>query len=215
MIPIKALFLGSLLAIASCRPGPVEPPVLEPQAPVTSEESELGQFEPPPADPAKPMGENGREGEGQLGPAPGGTLVRSDGKKIEVGTLYADRGAVVVFYRGHWCKPCRTQLEELQQNIDKLAGLGFSIHAISTDDPSDSAALAKKLGLGFNLYSDPGGLAANAWSVFSAEHGLARPAVFVVRPGGQIAARFVTDSPTHRPPMDEVLAAAEQASPRQ
>lgn len=214
MISMKSLVLGSLLAIASCRPGPVEPPGPTSQAPITDEKTELGAFEPPPADPADPRGVDGREGEGQLGPAPGGTLVRSDGQRIEVGTLYADRGAVVVFYRGHWCKPCRTQLEELQLNIDKLAGLGFSIHAISTDDPSDSAALKQKLGLGFKLYSDPGGLAANAWSVYSAEHGMARPAVFVVRPGGQIAARFVTDSPTHRPPMDELLAAAEQASPR-
>lgn len=210
MTPMKALMIALLLgATASCTPAPGAPGPAAPLPPTASEQAEARTFEAPPAEAAET---EARAGEGQLGPAPGGSLVRSDGKSIDVASLYAERGAVVVFYRGHWCKPCRAQLEDLQKDIDKFTARGFAIHAISTDDPADSAELKQKLGLAFHLYSDQGGLASNAWSVYSAEHGLARPAVFVVRPGGIIAAKFVTETPTHRPPMEDLLAQVEQAS---
>ena len=198
-----------LVGLAACTPAQTAPSPAAPLPPMQGEQANTRAFEPPTE---KPAAEPTTEGEGTLGTAPGGTLVRSDAAKVDVSSFYAEGGAVVVFYRGHWCKPCRAQLAELQTNIDRFMGQGFKVYAISVDAPSDSAELKQTLGLGFDLYSDTSGLAANAWSVYSAEHGLARPAVFVVRKGGVIAAKFVTETPTHRPPMEELLAAVERAS---
>jgi peroxiredoxin len=146
-----------------------------------------------------------------LGKAPGGTVLQSDGTSVDVSSFYTESGAIIVFYRGHWCKQCRKQLEELQAEFDEFSKRGFGVFAISTDDPSDSAALRARLGLTYDLYSDTAGIATQAWGIYSREHDLARPAVFVIRPGGDIVYRYVSDTPSDRPKNDELLTIADEA----
>ena len=38
----------------------------------------------------------------KLESAPGGTVTTHSGEKLELSGLWADKKAVVVFYRGHW-----------------------------------------------------------------------------------------------------------------
>ena len=82
---------------------------------------------------------------------------------------------------------------------------------MSTDEPSTSAELRKKIGLGFTLLSDEGGMTINAWGVYTKEHDLARPSVFVIAPGGVIAYRYVSDSPADRPTPTVLLEQAAKA----
>ena len=149
-----------------------------------------------------------------LGDAPGGIVTRSDGETVDIASFYAETGAILVFYRGHWCKPCRKQLSELDADFAEFAKRGFGIFAISTDNPSDSAALRERLNLSFDLYSDTAGIATSAWGIYSREHDLARPAVFVIRAGGAIEYRYVSDTPTDRPKNAELLDIADQTLAR-
>lgn len=137
--------------------------------------------------------------------APGGSFTTWDGRPVDLGKATKTRGAVVVFYRGHWCKQCRKQLRELEAIRTQLGDRGFDVYAISTDEPRTSAELRRTLGIGFTLLSDVGGMSINAWGVFTKEHELARPAVFVVVPGGEISYRYVSDSPSDRPSPETLL----------
>jgi len=145
--------------------------------------------------------------------APGGEFIASDGKKVDLGKEIAEHGTVVVFYRGHWCKPCREQLKELEKIRTRLEKRGFTVYAVSTDEPSTSADLRKSLGLGFTLLSDPGGVSITGWGVYTREHDLARPSVFVIAPGGRIAYRYVSDTPVDRPAPAALLDEAAKALP--
>lgn len=198
----------ALIVACAPKPAPQQAPAsaLDPSAASEGESRAMPVAKPAPAYVTEPG-----VARTDLGKAPGGTVIRSDGTSVDLASVYADTGAVVVFYRGHWCKQCRKQLSELQADLDELAKRGFTVYAISTDDPADSAALRERLGLTFELYSDTAGIATQAWGIYSREHDLARPAVFVIKPGGDIVYRYVSDTPNDRPKTDELLEIAEQA----
>jgi peroxiredoxin len=210
-LPAKSLswVVAGLLA-ASCSPEPPPPayPTGASKATPGTDERQLAVEKPPPAADHSDPG----EGRTELGAAPPGTWVASDGARVSVESLHSGRGAVVVFYRGSWCKACRTQLAELSDAVAEFKGRNFEVHAISTDSPEKSRELIGRLGLDFQLYSDVGGFASRAWGVYTREHDLARPAVFVVAPGGEVVYRYVSDTPTDRPKVGELLEIAERAT---
>jgi peroxiredoxin len=140
--------------------------------------------------------------------APDGTFTTDDGKKVQMSELLANKGAVIVFYRGHWCRQCRKQLEELESIRAELEGRGFEVYAVSVDDPQTSTDLKKRLSLGYTLLSDKGGMSITSWGVYTKEHDLARPATFVIASGGTIGYRYVSDNPKDRPSPETILAEA-------
>lgn len=203
----------AVLLIGACAPEPVPPPKYPTEAVPPQERDEEETRKLAVEKPEQPGASRPPEVDRDLGQAPPGTFKTSEGNKVDVSSLTEGRGAIIVFYRGHWCKYCRVQLEELQAAKDELAARGFDIHAVSTDQPEKAKELKKKLGLDFELYSDVGGLASQAWGVYSPELDLARPSVFVVAPGGEIVYRFVSDTPEDRPTIPTLLEAAEKARP--
>lgn len=206
---------GVLLLLASC--GSSEP-VVEPanaQDPATENEYTGRNIAAPPADGnRKPAGKlvapTGARNEFSSS-VPPSKFQTTDGQPTDLATATADQGAVVVFYRGHWCKQCRKQLAELEEARGEIEGRGFEIYAVSTDAPEASKELAKRLNLGYALLSDKVGMAIQAWGVYTAEHDLARPAVFVIAPGGEISYRYVSDSPADRPAVADILAEIDKA----
>lgn len=67
-----------------------------------------------------------------------------------------ERGpVVVVFYRGGWCPYCNIHLAELRESLDDIKALGASLIAISPQRPDDSMSFAERLGLDFDVLSDP------------------------------------------------------------
>lgn len=69
-------------------------------------------------------------------------------------------------------------------------------------------ALKKRLGItAFDLYTDKGGAASQAWKVWDAETEISLAASFVVEPGGKVIFRFVGADKTDRPSVDAILAA--------
>lgn len=80
---------------------------------------------------------------------------------------------------------------------------------VSVDPPDKSRELKERLGLEhLELYTDPGGALAKAFSVYDEEGEIALTASFVVRPNGAIAFKYVGANKADRPPVDTLLNAA-------
>lgn len=143
--------------------------------------------------------------EHELSDAPGGTVTGAGGASIDLATLWVKQPVVVVFYRGHWCPHCQRQLADLEKRRAELTAAGATVVAISSDTPADAAAMKTKLALGFELYSDSELAVITKWGVEDFGQGIAKPATFIVQPGGEITFRKVGEKPEDRPSSQQIL----------
>ena len=139
--------------------------------------------------------------------APASVVQGRDGQSVDLASMWAGQRVLLVFYMGHWCPHCQKQLGELNEHAAEFSARGATIVAVSTDQPADANALHERLSLGFELYSDPDLAVITRWGVQDSSTNVARPAVFVVEPGGAISYRHVGQSQTDRPSVSELLAA--------
>jgi peroxiredoxin len=139
--------------------------------------------------------------------APAATVVKRDGTMIDLSEMWAKQKVVVVFYRGGWCPHCQKQLAMLQKEQKQFADSGAIILGISSDSVEDANKTRDKLGLNFELYSDPQLTVISKWGVEDVGQNIARPSTFIVEPGGMISYRKVGKSPADHPSVDELIAA--------
>jgi len=145
-----------------------------------------------------------------LGVAPEAVVTKRDGTSFDLATLWdkeKDQKVVVVFYRGGWCPHCQKQMAELQSHYRDFNEAKAIVVGVSNEAAPDVKAFRDKLGLGFELYSDPDLAMITKWGVADTGAGISRPATFVIEPGGAIAYRKVGENPSDHPSMDELLAA--------
>ena len=87
----------------------------------------------------------------ELPKAPDFTLQAADGSNVSL----SDYSGNVVFinFWATWCPPCRFEMPHLQQLYEQYADQGFTILAVSLDDPFAPAApeFAEQLGLTFPI----------------------------------------------------------------
>jgi peroxiredoxin len=86
--------------------------------------------------------------------APSITLTDIDGAKLDLGAAFAEKPAIVVFYRGSWCPFCNRQLAALGELEPKLLALGYQILAVSPDTADGLKKMAGKNHLDYRLLSD-------------------------------------------------------------
>ncbi len=173
-----------VVALIACRPAPVLNPNKDTKA--LKEESSI-------------------QRENEISTAPGGTVQGKDGVAVDLATLWEKAPVVVVFYRGHWCPHCQRQLGDLEKRRSELTALGATVVAISSDTPADAAARKTKLALGFELYSDAALAVITKWGVEDFGQGIAKPATFIVQPGGAISFRRIGEKPEDRPSSQQIL----------
>ncbi|HEY4176213.1 MAG TPA: peroxiredoxin-like family protein [Kofleriaceae bacterium] len=140
----------------------------------------------------------------ELTNAPGGTVTTRDGGHFDIASAWATKPAVVIFYRGHWCPHCQYQMSELQKHRQDFVDRGVTIIAISSDEPADLTSMRDKLGLTFELYSDTQLAVIQQWGVEDFGNGIAKPATFIVQPGGAITFQKVGVKPDDRPSVAEI-----------
>jgi peroxiredoxin len=143
--------------------------------------------------------------------APSATVTKRDGNQIDLASLWEKQKVVVVFYRGGWCPHCQKQLTELQANQKQFADAGAILVGISSDSVEDANKTRDKLGLNFELYSDPSLDVITRWGVEDVSANIARPATFIVETGGAVVYRRIGKSPADHPPIDELVAAVSSA----
>jgi peroxiredoxin len=145
--------------------------------------------------------------------APAGSVVHGkDGSAVDLASLWADKRVLLVFYMGHWCPHCQKQLGELNDHQADFTAHATTIIAVSTDTPEDATALKAKLGLAFDIYSDPDLQTIGKWGVADYGANVAKPATFIIQPGGAITFRKVGASQTDRPSVAELLSALDASS---
>lgn len=149
----------------------------------------------------------------ELDAAPGGVVTSRDGKSVDLSTLWATQPVVVVFYRGHWCPHCQYQFGELQKHKQAFVDRGVNVVGISSDEPTDLDALRNKVGLTFELYSDAGLAVIPKWGVEDFGKSIAKPATFLVRPGGDISFQRIGEKPEDRPSVQQILEAIDASKP--
>lgn len=173
-----------IVALTACRPAPVLNPDKDTKA---------------------LKAESAVQRENEISVAPGGTVRGPNGSAVDLSTLWEKAPVVVVFYRGHWCPHCQRQLGELEKRRAELAAHGATVIAISSDTPEDAAAMKTKLTLGFELYSDAELAVITKWGVEDFGQGIAKPATFIVQPGGAITFRKIGEKPEDRPSTQQIL----------
>jgi peroxiredoxin len=167
--------------------------------------------EEPPLNPYKGKGRAGPpQVEQEVSTAPPATVTKRDGNQLDLADTWAKQKVLVVFYRGGWCPYCQKQLTELQANQKKFADAGAIIVGISSDSTEDANKTRDKLGLNFELYSDPQLAVISKWGVEDVGSNIARPACFIVEPGGTVTYRRIGKSPSDMPSIEELVAALEK-----
>lgn len=77
------------------------------------------------------------------------TFALPDGKRLRVPEELDHDFQVILFYRGHWCSYCLTQLTSFQSGLAKLEAEGIGVLAASVDDEEHAAGTIEKLNLTF------------------------------------------------------------------
>jgi len=184
---VNRVVLGLLLITMACRP------------------------EEPPLNPYKGKGRAGPpQVEQEPSNAPPAMVTKRDGSQVDLASMWEKQKVLVVFYRGGWCPYCQKQLTELQTNQKKFADAGAIILGISSDPVEDANKTRDKLQLNFELYSDPQLAVISKWGVEDVGSNIARPATFVVEPGGTITYRRIGKSPADQPSIEELISALEK-----
>jgi peroxiredoxin len=132
----------------------------------------------------------------------------------------ADALTMLVFYRGHHCPICMTQLKELQGLVPEFQELGVRVLAISSDTEERAAQTEAKLGAGALPLGHGLPLStARAWGLFISQGrgktsiGIEEPALFsepglfVVRGDLTLYYASVQTMPFARPSMQDMLKA--------
>lgn len=69
-----------------------------------------------------------------------------------------EKGPVVLFfYRGHWCKYCNRQLEELSDSIELIIEKGASVITVTPETSEYVDQTSEKFGNSFRIISDTDG----------------------------------------------------------
>ncbi|WP_420029015.1 peroxiredoxin [Leucobacter chromiireducens] len=71
--------------------------------------------------------------------------------------------AVVYFYPAAFTPGCTTEACDFRDNLGALSAAGYTVYAVSGDDPETLARFAEEHALTYTLLSDPGHAAAQAW----------------------------------------------------
>lgn len=77
------------------------------------------------------------------------TFNLTGGRQLRVPDDFDHPFQAILFFRGHWCPYCQTQLKSYQMALAKLDEEGIGVMAASVDDEEQSAAMIQSLGLTF------------------------------------------------------------------
>ncbi len=116
-----------------------------------------------------------------------------DGAFVEVTDQdFVGGWSVVAFYPADFTFVCPTELEDLQNEYDKLRALGVEIYAVSTDTHfahkawHDTSPAIKKIK--YAMVGDPAHVLSSNFGVLIEEAGLADRGTFIIDPDGTIQA---------------------------
>jgi peroxiredoxin len=141
------------------------------------------------------------------------------GKQRNYASIRGAKGTVLVFFRSaKWCPFCQAQLKDLMGAQAALAQRGYSLAAISYDDPSVLSGFSRGHAIGYTLLSDAGSKMITAFGLRDPQYapgsfadGVPKPAIFVINTAGIVLKKMVSTDYRVRPSNTDILAAVEGA----
>ncbi|SDX84664.1 redoxin domain-containing protein [Halobellus clavatus] len=151
---------------------------------------------------------------GEEAPAFTATYKGSDHETFDLADHLGDGPVVLAFFPGAFTPPCSNEMVALQERYDDFADAGATLFGVSADSAFSLGAFADEYDLGFDLVSDMGGDAIEAYglSMDIADlglYGIANRAVFVLDDDGTVTYSWVAEDPTNEPDYEELLSAVE------
>lgn len=101
-------------------------------------------------------------------PFPDFTLSTSDGGTVSLDDVRGRR-VVLLTYRGGWCPFCTTELLELRDHYQEILDRKVEVIAVSVDDPEQSEAMRRRVGLDITFASDHDGTLLDALGIADAD----------------------------------------------
>lgn len=149
---------------------------------------------------------------GDTAPTFTATVGTSDHETFDLGDHLGDGPVVLAFFPGAFTPPCTNEMVALQEHHRDFADAGATLLGISADSPFSLGRFSEEHGLEFDLVSDMGKAAIDAYGVGIdiadlGLHGIANRAVFVIDADGTVTYDWVADDPTNEPDYDELLEA--------
>jgi len=149
---------------------------------------------------------------GEEAPAFTATYKGSDHETFDLADHLGDGPVVLAFFPGAFTPPCSNEMVALQERYDDFADAGAALFGVSADSAFSLGAFADEYDLGFDLVSDMGGDAIEAYglSMDIADlglYGIANRAVFVLDDDGTVTYSWVAEDPTNEPDYEELLSA--------
>ena len=116
---------------------------------------------------------------------------------VDSATDFAGKWNVVVFYPADFTFVCPTELEDLQNELATLNGLGVEVYSCSTDTHfvhaawhQHSEAINK---VTYTMLADPSQRISRIFDVLNEESGLAQRGTFIIDPEGIVQAVEITN----------------------
>jgi peroxiredoxin len=152
--------------------------------------------------------------EGDAAPTFQATYGTSDHEPFDLDDVLGDGPVVLAFFPGAFTPPCSNEMVAFQDHLGEIEAAGGTLLGISADSPFSLGAFRDEYDLEFDLVSDMGGTAIDAYDLGTeigdlGLHGIANRAVFVLDGDGTVTYAWVADDPTVEPDYDEVLEAVE------
>ncbi|GGY42658.1 peroxiredoxin-like family protein [Parvularcula lutaonensis] len=119
---------------------------------------------------------------------------------------------LLVFYRGYHCPICKSQLQELKQHLGRFEELGVSPFAVSMDSQERAQKTFEEWEIrGVPLLFDLTREQAKDWGLYlskgfqeSEPEIFSEPAMFLVRPSGELYAAYYQSVPFARPKFEDL-----------
>lgn len=86
--------------------------------------------------------------------APDFAAVDQKGQEVHLSEVYRDHQVVLVFYRGHWCSICNSQLQKLSDSLDLLEDNGVKVIAVTPESMAGVDIMSKAVNAHFSIVSD-------------------------------------------------------------
>jgi len=115
---------------------------------------------------------------------------------VDSKTDFAGKWNVIVFYPADFTFVCPTELEDLQNHLETLNGLGVEVYSCSTDTQFVHAAWhqhSEAIGkVTYTMLADPSQKISLIFDVLNEETGLAQRGSFIIDPEGIVQAVEIT-----------------------
>lgn len=135
-----------------------------------------------------------------------------DGGTLDLGGK-TDGWQLLVVYRGKHCGRCKPYLNQVESMLERWKAAGFDVVAVSADTAEKASADIAEFGwsfpVGCNLQEatmrELGLYISDPLTPDETDRRFAEPAVFCLRPGGAVQIAAISNGPSARPDLEQLL----------